>query len=350
MQLHILLACFLALPAGGARVLLGRYELLPQPPRSGPLWALLRRFRTLAGQDVHEGAHIRPPARPGSVQHLPATGTAPVARLEPGVVAGREEVHPVGIFPLAGYKSPEHIAQGAYGDAWKAVDWKTGEVVAIKFPVLRGFYVTRADAGAKVQEECETMQLIAGSISEFPEGAMHLCRCLEYHVTDVGPHEVPFLVMEHCGTSLEEKQAPQGSSPGPEYLEDVRRWIRGVLKALMFMRGQVPPMNHNDLHMGNVVVDDDGEARLVDFGKSGPEATAVAGQGDLEDVGRIYRRLLCGEQLSRLQLARLPDPSTCQDGSLGFGAEPDFQVIVTAIREGQDASPEQLLEMMPGTG
>src|SRR5579885_1262750 len=75
-----------------------------------------------------------------------------------------------------------------------------------------------------------------------------------------------YLVMEFvAGGDLQgmlDKLGPGGRLPEPR----VVRWARQVLDVLSFLHGQAPPIIYRDLKPGNIMIDKDGRAMLIDFG------------------------------------------------------------------------------------
>ncbi|HKN11575.1 MAG TPA: protein kinase [Candidatus Binatus sp.] len=75
-----------------------------------------------------------------------------------------------------------------------------------------------------------------------------------------------YLVMEFvAGGDLQhvlDKLGPRG-----KVAEDkVLRWVRQMLDVLDFLHGQKPPIIYRDLKPGNIMIDKDGRAMLIDFG------------------------------------------------------------------------------------
>ncbi|HYB90666.1 MAG TPA: protein kinase [Candidatus Binataceae bacterium] len=83
------------------------------------------------------------------------------------------------------------------------------------------------------------------------------------HFAEKGRH---YLVMEFvAGGDLDrvlESLPPGGRVPENQ----VVRWMRQLLEVLDFLHGQSPPIIYRDFKPGNVMIDKDGRAMLVDFG------------------------------------------------------------------------------------
>ncbi len=75
-----------------------------------------------------------------------------------------------------------------------------------------------------------------------------------------------YLVMEFvAGGDLQamiDKLGPGGRLPE----EKVLTWARQILEVLEFLHGQKPPIVYRDLKPGNIMIDRDGRAMLIDFG------------------------------------------------------------------------------------
>lgn len=75
-----------------------------------------------------------------------------------------------------------------------------------------------------------------------------------------------YLVMEFvAGGDLQgmlDKLGPGGRLPEPKVL----RWARQMLDVLSFLHAQQPPIIYRDLKPGNIMIDKDGRAMLIDFG------------------------------------------------------------------------------------
>ncbi|MGC2414775.1 MAG: FHA domain-containing serine/threonine-protein kinase [Stellaceae bacterium] len=75
-----------------------------------------------------------------------------------------------------------------------------------------------------------------------------------------------YLVMEFvAGGDLQgmlDKLGPKGKLPETRVL----RWARQMLDVLSFLHSQAPPIIYRDLKPGNIMIDKDGRAMLIDFG------------------------------------------------------------------------------------
>jgi serine/threonine protein kinase len=75
-----------------------------------------------------------------------------------------------------------------------------------------------------------------------------------------------YLVMEYIsGGDLQgwlDKQGPKARVPEAQVLH----WSRAILEVLAFLHSQEPPIIYRDLKPGNIMIDQDGRAMLIDFG------------------------------------------------------------------------------------
>jgi serine/threonine protein kinase len=99
------------------------------------------------------------------------------------------------------------------------------------------------------------------------------------HFAERGRH---YMVMEFVAGGDLDKMIEQ---TGGKLAEDrVLRWARQILAVLDFLHGQVPPIVYRDLKPGNIMIDKDGRAMLIDFGiarflPKGGHATQIGSPG-----------------------------------------------------------------------
>eukprot|EP00933_Yihiella_yeosuensis_P048890 TRINITY_DN4534_c0_g1_i1.p1 TRINITY_DN4534_c0_g1~~TRINITY_DN4534_c0_g1_i1.p1 ORF type:complete len:537 (+),score=106.69 TRINITY_DN4534_c0_g1_i1:79-1689(+) len=251
---------------------------------------------------------------------------------------------------------PEHLGTGSFGDVWKAWDTVRNEYVALKIFYKDKMYLTLhtakmyqlMDALRSNMEECKVVMNMAQQEALFPDGAKRLCMCFGEHISDARSGEPLFLVQEMCGKSMADihKEVRYDAS-------FVRRVIKEVLQAIVFLNKMDPPMLHHDLKLENAVVSDQGNAKLIDFGalvpftqpyKPGvactpmmaPPETPECYQPPLFDsrgqswafdtwaAGVMYWELLCRQRPAR---QKIPHHRKCFDGSTGLGDSHDFDII-----------------------
>ena len=157
---------------------------------------------------------------------------------------------------ISGYELGEVLGKGAFGQVYKAVQKSTGQTVAVKvlFTVTEGF-----------REEVARLS----QVSDHP----HVVTLVDANLDN----EPPYLVTPYLPQSLQEF-VPQSASEVD--VEQVVVWFEQVAKALEFIHGR--GILHCDLKPSNVLVGEDKQARLVDFGQS------VALQGSDQRLGSFW--------------------------------------------------------------
>jgi serine/threonine protein kinase len=93
-----------------------------------------------------------------------------------------------------------------------------------------------------------------------------------------------YLVMEFVAGGDLDRMLEQAGPAGRIAEPRVVRWSRQILAVLEFLHAQTPPIIYRDLKPGNVMVDKDGRAMLVDFGiarflPKGGHATQIGSPG-----------------------------------------------------------------------
>ncbi len=113
------------------------------------------------------------------------------------------------------------------------------------------------------------------------------------HFAEGGRH---YLVMEFVAGGDLDKVVQEAGGKLPE--ERVLRWARQILSVLDFLHNQTPPIIYRDLKPGNIMIDKDGRAMLIDFGiarflPKGGKATMIGSPGYAppeQYVGRVEVR------------------------------------------------------------
>lgn len=146
---------------------------------------------------------------------------------------------------VAGYQQEQFLGRGAYGEVWKAVDSNSGRIVAIKFYNRRGGL-----DWSHMAREVEKLQYLFYD--------QHVVQLL-----DVGWDATPpYYVMEYMDHGSLEDRLKAGPMPIPEAVTMARNIAQGLARA--HDRGIL----HCDLKPDNIMLDEEGNPKLADFGQS----------------------------------------------------------------------------------
>ncbi len=160
---------------------------------------------------------------------------------------------PVGRLLDGRYRIHKVLGQGGMGRVYLANDTRlANRPVAVKEMVI-GQGLQEQKAVEDFAREARVLALISHPgipqlIDYFAESNRH------------------YLVMEFVAggdlQSVLDKLGPASRVPEAQVL----RWARQILDVLHFLHGQKPPIIYRDLKPGNIMIDKDGRAMLVDFG------------------------------------------------------------------------------------
>jgi WD40 repeat protein/serine/threonine protein kinase len=145
---------------------------------------------------------------------------------------------------VPGYELQDHLGMGSYGDVWSAIQISTGHKVAVK--VLK-----RATSSNASYLEKEVNRL--ASVSEHP----HVITLVDANLT----HSPPYMVTPYIPDSL----CSHVGKPSQQ-ISQVVEWFKQIARALLFVHGK--GILHCDLKPGNILLGEEGEARIVDFGQA----------------------------------------------------------------------------------
>lgn len=145
---------------------------------------------------------------------------------------------------IPGYELQDHLGAGSFGDVWSAIQASTGQKVAVK--ILR-----RATSANASYLEQEVNRL--ASVSEHP----HVITLVDANLT----HSPPYMVTPYIPDSL----CSHVGKPS-QAVNQVVEWFKQIARALLFVHGK--GILHCDLKPGNILLGEEGEARIVDFGQA----------------------------------------------------------------------------------
>ncbi len=152
---------------------------------------------------------------------------------------------------LAGYELQHQLGQGSFGQVWAGVQKSTGQAVAVKF-----FFA--ADL-SYIRRELERLREVSD------------------HFAVVGlvdadlDHQPPYFVMPLLMRSLAQEDPPGAPQAA--------RWFGQLAAGLRHSHDK--GLLHCDLKPSNVMLDESGTARLVDFGQSRQQGDGVVAWGTL---------------------------------------------------------------------
>lgn len=280
------------------------------------------------------------------------------------------------------YNGLTHLGQGTFGDVWKAHDTKNKIDVAVKIFFKKGQYLTKKYAEAlgierklvEAQEECQIVIDIMKQKDKDPVGASRICQCLEQHISDGGNTDPLFLVMELCGAPVDEifESGTYQSEKPPVW---ARNTIKEVLQGLNYLAKIDPPRVHHDMKLENIVVNEAGHVKIIDWGsvmefKTGrrggvctpqytpPEVlcgvgpsyaypdddnTTYSGSFDMYSTGVMYWELVCNDRPYWDDDAaspggykifdQVPSDRKCLDDDGTLASKKDFAILEKLMKE-----------------
>ncbi len=146
------------------------------------------------------------------------------------------------------YRIVKKLAQGGFGEVYRAIDTKLERDVAIKVP--RQSWLEEPDFAERYRREIQAM-----------------VKLNHPHIVSVHDHGEydgrPFSVMEYLkGGTLSDRREHQAGDVVP--LESMHNWLPQIASALDYMHGK--GYIHRDIKASNILFDEDGNPYLTDFG------------------------------------------------------------------------------------
>lgn len=166
---------------------------------------------------------------------------------------------------LQGYQLEGRLGEGSFGQVWRGVQLSTGQSVAVKM-----FTAQSTVDLSYIRRELERLR----DVSDHP-GVVGLIDANLEHAT-------PYFVMPLLSRSL----AQELQAPSPAQAED---WLRQL--ALALRHSHEKGLLHCDLKPSNVMLDESGSLRLVDFGQSCQQGDGVTAWGTLGFMAPEQARL-----------------------------------------------------------
>lgn len=145
------------------------------------------------------------------------------------------------------YEQLQLLGRGAFSEVWKVYDTKTKVIEALK--IYNSATSTDEEGGEMLAHEFGLMV-----------NASHknLLRPLYFDVCD----NKPYLVLPYCDKGNINKLV------GKMTEDDAWRLIRDMGSALAFLHAMNPPILHQDIKPANILMNDNGDFMLTDFGVS----------------------------------------------------------------------------------
>lgn len=204
----------------------------------------------------------RPGARYCATCQAPLSATA--ARLQPGQMLG-----------AGSYRVVRPLGKGGMGAVWLVAQTRAFDRLAVLKEVVE--YYDPADP-AERQKALLRFEAEARTLGDLKHpGIPDL-----YAFFSEGRHN--YLVMEYIeGPDLRRWLTGEDGQAGSDLLpeEHVLRYTNQVCEVLEYLANRQPPVIHNDIKPGNIIVDgNSGRAVLVDFGTAQTRFLHVAGRPD----------------------------------------------------------------------
>jgi serine/threonine protein kinase len=154
--------------------------------------------------------------------------------------------------PEKDFQLVEKLGEGSYGSVWKAIHTKSNVVTAVKkVPIENDLNDLLNEI--KIMKQCSSPYIIKYYGSYYKESEL-------------------WIIMEYCGGgSVSDIMKITGKTLNEEQIATV---LRDALKGLNYLHGM--KKIHRDIKAGNILLKDNGEGKLADFGVSGQLSDTMA--------------------------------------------------------------------------
>ncbi len=184
------------------------------------------------------------------------------------------------------YRVVRSLGKGGMGAVWLVAQTKAFDRLAVVKEVIEYFDPADVEARQKAHQRFEAEARTLGDLKH--PGIPDL-----YAYFSAGGHN--YLVMEYIqgwdlrhGLTGEDRDTGQLVPGGPLPTEQVLGYTIEICKVLEYLEGCQPPVVHNDLKPGNIIVDQNsGRAVLVDFGTAKTRYLRAGGRPD-GDKASVY--------------------------------------------------------------
>ena len=145
------------------------------------------------------------------------------------------------------YKQEKLLGQGAFSEVWKVKDTQTGVTLALKIYNPTG---GASEDGNEILTHEFALMVNANH--------KNLLRPLFFASCD----NRPYLILPYC------EQGNIGKMVGKMNEEEGWKLIRDCASALAYLHEMKPPILHQDIKPANILLNDNGDYMLTDFGVS----------------------------------------------------------------------------------